>query len=324
MNTRWNAYSSYLRSVYGAPVYRIGVDGGFSCPNRDKKRRGGCAFCDGTGSIAVYQRSSESGYKRTSAYDSAVSDTVLPRLLSIREQIERGREFLARRYKAELFSLDFQSWTNTYDTPENLKRIYDEGLSVMPFRELIISTRPDTVPEPVLSLLESYISPDLAVWVEFGLQSASDRTLSLINRGHDSHAFLDAVKRAHDHGLKVSAHVILGLPGEGRDDFVRTASFLNAAGPEAVKIHNLHITGGTALADDYLQGSLTVMSEERTLESTELFLRHLDGGIIIERMISETPYHRLLAPRVFPDKSKFLRRLERRMEENGTRQGDLA
>ena len=324
MYSRWRTYSSYLREKYGEAVYRIGVDGGFSCPNRRADRSGGCAFCDGTGSIAVYQRRSESGYFRTSHYDAGTAETILPRLASIREQIEKGREFLSRRYKASSFSLCFQSWTNTYDSVENLRRIYDEGLSVMHFRELIISTRPDTVPESVLSLLSSYISPELAVWVEFGLQSASDRTLRLINRGHDSNAFLDAVKRAHDHGLKVSAHVILGLPGEDRDDFVRTASFLNAAGPEAVKIHNLHITGGTALADDYLQGSLTVMSEERTLESTELFLRHLDEGIIIERMISETPYHRLLAPRVFPDKSKFLRRLERRMEENGTRQGDLA
>lgn len=322
MYSHWRTYSSYLKDKYGTSVYRIGVDGGFSCPNRDKNRHGGCAFCDGTGSIAVYQRTAESGYRRTAAFDKERADTILPRLLSIREQIERGMAFLKRRYGATLFSLSFQSWTNTYDSPENLKRIYDEALAVHPFKELLISTRPDTVPEDVLSLLESYITPERDVWVEFGLQSANDRTLQNINRGHDLASYMEATERAHSHNLKVATHVILGLPGEGREDFIKTAKAVNESGAEAVKIHNLHITGGTALADDYLSGTLTVMSEERTLESTELFLRHLREDIIIERLISETPYHRLLAPRVFPDKSKFLRRLEERMERNGSRQGD--
>lgn len=324
MYTRWNTYSSYLKKKYGVPVYRIGVDAGFSCPNRDESRHGGCAFCDGTGSIAVYQRSAESGYRRSADYDAAKADTILPRLLSMREQIARGEEFLRRRYKAERFILDFQSWTNTYDTPENLRRIYDEGLSQMDAAELIVSTRPDTVPEPVLDLLSSYITPERDVWVEFGLQSASDETLQIIRRGHSVAVYADAVERAREHGLKVSTHVILGLPGEGRDEFIKTAECVNAVHSDAVKVHNLHITGGTALQDEYLSGNITVMSEERTLEATELFLRHLDGDIIIERLVSETPYHRLLAPRVFPDKSKFLRHLEERMERNGTRQGDLA
>ena len=324
MYTRWNTYSSYLKNKYGVPVYRIGVDAAFSCPNRDRNRHGGCAFCDGTGSIAVYQRSAESGYRRTADYDAEKADTILPRLLSIREQIERGEEFLRRRYKAERFILDFQSWTNTYDEVANLKRIHDEGLSQMDFAELIISTRPDTVPEPVLDLLASYITPERDVWVEFGLQSACDATLERIRRGHDVKTYIDAVARAKEHGLKVSTHVILGLPGEGRKEFVETARCVNAVHSDAVKIHNLHITGGTALQDEFLSGNITVMSEERTLEAVELFLRHLDGDIIIERLISETPYHRLLAPRVFPDKSKFLRHLEERMERNGTRQGDLS
>ena len=324
MYSRWNAYSSYLKARYGEPVYRIGVDGGFSCPNRDRERHGGCAFCDGTGSIAVYQRSAESGYRRTAAYDAKRADTILPRLLSIREQIERGREFLGRRYGARLFSLSFQSWTNTYDSVDNLRRIYDEGLSAMPFREMIVSTRPDCVGEDVLALLESYISPDLDVWIEFGLQSASDGTLKAINRGHTVADYVDAVERAHDHHLKVATHAILGLPGEGREDFIRTARLIGDVGSEAVKVHNLHVAGGTLIASSYLAGDITVMSEERTLESTELFLRHLRADVVVERLISETPYHRLLAPRVFPDKSKFLQHLERRMEEHGTRQGDQA
>ena len=242
-------------------------------------------------------------------------------IVSVREQIERGREFLIRRYKAESFALCFQSYTNTYDSVENLRRIYDEALSVMDFDEFIVSTRPDAVPEEVLSLLASY-RKNMDVWVEYGLQSADDDTLRYINRGHDTACYLDAVKRAHGHGILVSTHIILGLPGEGRDSFIRSAELLNEAGTDAVKIHNLHITGGTELADEYLDGVITTMSEERTLEATELFLRHLSPDIIVERLISETPYHRLIAPRVFPDKSKFLSHLEKRMIENDTRQGD--
>lgn len=323
MYTRWRTYSSYLRERYGRNVYRIGVDGGFSCPNRRPDRSGGCAFCDGTGSVAVYQRSSESGYSRNSGYDGSTAERILPRLLSIREQIERGRAFLARRYGAEEFMLCFQSWTNTYDSIGNLRRIYDEGLSAMDFRSLIVSTRPDCVPDSVLGLIASYITPSRDAWVEFGLESACDGTLRYIGRGHGSAEYFDAVERAHAHGLKVCAHVILGLPGEGRDDFVRTASAVAASGCEAVKIHNLHIPGGTRFAREYLEGIITAMSEERTLEAAELFLRCIPGDIIIERLVSETPYHRLMAPRAFPDKSQFLARLERRMEENGTRQGDL-
>ena len=323
MYSRWRTYSSYLREKYGEAVYRIGVDGGFSCPNRRADRSGGCAFCDGTGSIAVYQRRSESGYFRTSHYDAGTAETILPRLASIREQIEKGREFLSRRYKASSFSLCFQSWTNTYDSVENLRRIYDEGLSVMDFREFSVSTRPDTVPEPVLDLLASYRRNDRDVWVEFGLESSDDRTLSYIGRGHGRAEYMDAAERAHRHGLKVCTHVILGLPGEGRNEFVATARTVAEAESEAVKIHNLHIPGGTRLAEEYGEGIITAMSEERTLEAAELFLRSIPGDIIVERLVSETPYHRLLAPRVFPDKSLFLSRLERRMCENGTKQGDL-
>lgn len=322
MYTRWYTYSSYLRKRHGKSLYRIGVDGGFSCPNRGKDKSGGCAFCDGTGSVAVYQRKAESGYKRLASYDEDTANTIMKPIPSIREQIERGREFLIRRYKAESFALCFQSYTNTYDTVENLRRIYDEALSVMHFDEFIVSTRPDAVPDEILALLASY-RDKMDVWVEFGLQSADDNTLLYINRGHDTACYFDAVKRAHDYGLLVSTHVILGLPGEGREEFRKSAEAVNRASSDAVKIHNLHITGGTELADEYLDGLITIMSEERTLEAVELFLRYLSPDIIVERLISETPYHRLLAPRVFPDKSKFLSRLEERMRENDTRQGDL-
>lgn len=323
MYSRWNTYRDYLVRLYGSPVYRIGIDGGFSCPNRDKEGRGGCSFCDGTGAVAVYQRKSESGFTHSSAFDADVSSSLLPRLLSIEEQIKRGRAFLSRRYGAEQFSIYFQSYTNTYDSVDNLRRIYDRALAAGDYREFIVSTRPDCLPDDVLDLLSAYVSDSMRVWVELGLQSANDSTLLSIGRGHTSAVWKDAAERVHRHGLLLSSHIILGFPGETLDDEKRTVDLVNEAGSEGIKIHNLHVPGGTRLADEYLEGTFTVSSEERYLESAELALRRLSPDTIIQRLICETPAHRLVAPRLFPDKSLFLSHLEKRMEEHDTRQGDL-
>ena len=320
---RWNNYREYLLNKYGTSLYRVGVDGGFSCPNRTKERQGGCTFCDGTGSIAVYQRTSESAFRHDSSFDEGVSEEVLLRFQSIENQIKKGLEFIHRRYKAKLAALYFQSWTNTYDTADNLKHIYDMALSCGDFSEFIVSTRPDCVEDDVADLLAGYITEDREVWVELGLQSASDETLRRINRGHTLSDYIKCMERLHKRGIKVCTHVILGLPGEEREDFIETAKVLNEVGSEGVKIHNLHIPGGTKMAEEYLEGEITSWSTERYMNEVEYFLRLLNPEMIIERLVCETPSHRLMAPRHFMDKSLFLRTLNDKMEKDNTRQGDL-
>ena len=320
---RWNNYREYLLNKYGTSLYRVGVDGGFSCPNRTKERQGGCTFCDGTGSIAVYQRTSESAFRHDSSFDEGVSEEVLLRFQSIENQIKKGLEFIHRRYKAKLAALYFQSWTNTYDTADNLKHIYDMALSCGDFSEFIVSTRPDCVEDDVADLLAEYITKDREVWVELGLQSASDETLRRINRGHTLSDYIKCMERLHKRGIKVCTHVILGLPGEEREDFIETAKVLNEVGSEGVKIHNLHIPGGTNMAEEYLEGEITSWSTERYMNEVEYFLRLLNPEMIIERLVCETPSHRLMAPRHFMDKSLFLRTLNDKMEKDNTRQGDL-
>ena len=319
---RWNNYREYLLNKYGTSLYRVGVDGGFSCPNRTKERQGGCTFCDGTGSIAVYQRTSESAFRHDSSFDEGVSEEVLLRFQSIENQIKKGLEFIHRRYKAKLAALYFQSWTNTYDTADNLKHIYDMALSCGDFSEFIVSTRPDCVEDDVADLLAGYITKDREVWVELGLQSASDETLRRINRGHTLSDYIKCMERLHKRGIKVCTHVILGLPGEEREDFIETAKVLNEVGSEGVKIHNLHIPGGTKMAEEYLEGEITSWSTERYMNEVEYFLRLLNPEMIIERLVCETPSHRLMAPRHFMDKSLFLRTLNDKMEKDNTRQGD--
>lgn len=323
MYSSWNNYRDYLERKYGGPFYRVGVDGGFNCPNRGKDHSGGCTFCDGTGSVAVYQRRTESSFTRSSAYEERVASTITTRYASMENQILKGLEFIKRRYNADKAALYFQSWTNTYDTIENLRKIYDKGLSYFPFSELIVSTRPDCLSEEVCNLLSSYITKDREVWVELGLQSADDETLRRINRGHDSLCYTSASLRAKRHGLFVSTHIILGLPGETRDDYRKTIGCINNASSDAVKIHNLHICGGTRMLDDFYSGEVVSASTRRHMEDTAYALRLLKPGIIVQRLVCDTPMHRLVEPRHFMDKSLFLKTLDEYMKENGFRQGDL-
>ncbi|HHT79960.1 MAG TPA: TIGR01212 family radical SAM protein [Spirochaetales bacterium] len=330
MRKHWRGYAQYLESVYSKRVYRIGLDAGFSCPNRDEGRAGGCAFCDGTGASAMYQRSGESSFTHASPFDEELSKTapiavlsLEQRCSSLKDQIERGRSFLKRRYKAELFSAYFQAWTNTYADVATLKALYDAALDEGPFTELIISTRPDCITDEVLNLLKGYKSRVSKVWVELGLQSSNPQTLKRIGRGHDADCYILSAKALHSRGIGVCTHIVVGLPGETQGDFKQTCLWINKAESEAVKIHNLHVCGGTRLYDWYAQGEVSVPSLRRHVENSIWILRHLKKDIVVERLICETPNHRLVAPRTFPDKSAFLSLLEKTMEERDVWQGDL-
>ncbi len=330
MRERWRGYAGYLESLYGKRVYRIGLDAGFSCPNRDESRQGGCVFCDGTGASAMYQRRSESAFTHCDPFNEMVSSaapvavtSLEERCASLREQIAHGRAFLKRRYKAELFSAYFQAWTNTYADVATLKALYDAALEEGPFVELIISTRPDCISEEVLDLLEGYKGRVSKVWVELGLQSANADTLKRIGRGHGPDCYVNSANSLHSRGIGVCTHIVVGLPAETRSDFAQTCSWINKAKSEAVKIHNLHVCGGTRLFDWYAQGEVSVASLRRHVENSIWILRRLEKDIVVERLMCETPSHRLVAPRTFPDKNAFLSLLEQTMEELDVWQGDL-
>lgn len=328
---RWNDYKDFLISRYGFPVYRIGVDGGFSCPNRAPDRSGGCVYCDALGASASYARTKESGFTRRSEFESVPpqSGSACPgsdiesRIAGIKVQIERGRAFVRRRYCSDKVSLYFQAYTNTFASVEDLRRIYSESLQMGPFVELIVSTRPDCLGLEVISLLGELRTQVQDLWVELGLQSGSDRILGLMNRGHSSACWLDASQRAADAGLDVCSHVILGFPSETEQELDATIDLINRSPVKALKIHNLHITAQSRLLEDYFDGEITAASEARHLENTEYVLRRIRPDIVIERLMCETPSHRLAAPRCFPDKSLFLADLRRKMENDGAFQGDL-
>ena len=264
------SYSHYLRKRYGCPAYRVALDAGFSCPNRRTGRESdGCLYCESVGARAVYL------------------DSVGPDMLTA--QVERGVRFLRRRYSATVLLLYFQAYTSTYGSVEQLKSIYDHALSLETFSELIVSTRPDEVDEERAELLAGYRRNGFDVWVELGLQSVHDKTLERINRGHDSAAFFRAYELLRRYGIKVTVHLIFGLPGESWSDMQESVEAVAALRPEGIKFHNLHIPVSAPLFQEYLRGELTVPSPARHADYLVRALPLLPEETVVMRLTCDTP-----------------------------------
>ena len=331
----YNSYSSSLIQRYGYKVFRVGVDAGFTCPNRCRNPEGrGCIYCDSQGARAAYQRVSEVSFHHDSgfvsqidsisSYNSICSKNVLRfDYKDIEKQVERGMSFIRRRYKTDHFAVYLQSFSNTFAPVDKLKELYDYVMTLHNWEALIVSTRPDCIDDAKLELLASYKERCGSVCVELGLQSGSDDLLKAMKRGHDVACFLNAAENVKRHGLELCVHVLTGFPGEGKKELDMTIDAVNKVHPDAIKIHNLNIVAGTELYDMFLDGEITAPSMTRHLENTVYFLRRIPYDIVVERLICETPNHRLASPRLFPDKNRFLRLLEKTMAERGVRQGDL-
>ena len=297
---RFLSHASYLRGRYGGPVHRIAVDAGFSCPHRGNSRSGpGCSFCDEPGGRAPY----------------------LGDLSSVDGQIRRAVAFNQRRYGPSELALYFQAYTGTFASVDLLRGIYDRGLAHAAFRELVVATRPDCIDEAVAALLADYRTADRDVWVELGLQSASDETLRRVNRGHTVAEFETAYHLLRRRSLRLTVHLILGLPGEDEEQIERSLRYVAGLRPDGLKIHNLHVPRATALHDEFLAGELTVPGPERHLELAIRAIELMPPQTVIMRLLCDTPAARLVAPRCFWDKAAFHRRLRGELERRGTWQG---
>jgi radical SAM protein (TIGR01212 family) len=296
---RYYPFSQFLRERFGSRVFRVTVDGGFTCPNVDGTVAvGGCVYCDNR-SFSPNRR--------------------LPRV-PIRDQIRRGVTLLQKRYRADRFLAYFQAATNTYAPVEKLRRLYDEALQDPQIVGLAIGTRPDCVPDPVLDLLEEY-ARDRYVLLELGLQSIHDRSLEWMNRGDRAASFIDAVQRCQGRNLDLCAHVILGLPGESREDMLATAEALAALPVNGVKIHNLHVVRDTPLELMYRSGTVRMMEFKEYVAVVCDFLERLRPSMVIHRLNGDAPPDYLVAPQWCLDKPALLRAIEAELERRGSRQG---
>jgi radical SAM protein (TIGR01212 family) len=313
------SYAAYLKQKYGQAVYRVSVDAGFSCPNRGPDRSSpGCLYCDERGSRAPYLDFANEAWAQKAAGGSKDWQQ------DLRRQIDTARGFLRSRYGADLYILYFQAFSGTYAPVDTLRTIYDFALGCAPFREFVVSTRPDCIDPSIAELLASYRKEDFDVWVELGLQSANDQSLRRINRGHTVEDFDRAFRICRSLDLKLTVHLIFGLPGEGIEEIRRTIDYLAGLKPEGIKIHNLHIPTGCPLYSEYLSGELNVPCAGRHLEYTIQALERLPRETVIMRLTCDTPEALLAAPRPFPAKARFLSRLREEMERRGSWQGRLS
>jgi radical SAM protein (TIGR01212 family) len=292
-------YNTYLRELFGCRVQKITLDAGLTCPNRDGTLgTGGCVYCNEQGSGTGAAQQSK----------------------SITEQLINAKGYLKRRYKATKFLGYFQSFTNTYAPLPRLRSLYAEALADPDVVGLTIGTRPDCVSEEVLDHLQD-LSRRKLIWLEYGLQSANDVTLSRIRRGHDVAAFENALRRTRGRGIPVCAHVILGLPGEDRALMLHTARFVADHDIQAVKIHLLYVVRGTTLESWYRQGQYQCLSREEYVSLTAEFLTLLPPHVIIQRLTGDPHPEELVAPSWALDKSENLRALHAHMEKYGLYQG---
>ena len=296
---RYNTFSAELKRVFGCKVQRISVDAGFTCPNRDGSLdTEGCIFCGGHGS---------------GSYG-------IIRELGIASQLEDGKEVMRRKYRASKFIAYFQAYSNTYAEIGHLRELYSEAVSVSDVVGLIIATRPDCLPDDVLNYLQE-ISGQTYLWLELGIQSIHDGSLAIINRRHDHACSVDAVKRAKFRNLRVCAHIILGLPGETREDMLAMAAELNRLGVDGVKLHLLHVMKGTELAVMYGRGEVKVMDRDDYAGLVCDFLELLDQRILIHRLTGDGGRDNLVAPLWSLKKFEVLNQIDEEMERRGTRQG---
>jgi uncharacterized protein len=296
---RYYDLKSYWRNHFGFRVYKLPIDAGFTCPNRDGRvGTGGCIYCDGRGS--ALRQAGE--------------------LPSVGEQIRRGKEFYRQRAKAEKFIAYFQTFTNTYAPVERLKALYDEAPAAEDVIGLSIGTRPDCVPDETIALIRSYAERH-HVWLEFGLQSIHDRTLRTINRGHDRATFLDAVRRTGSGPIRICAHIILGLPGESREEMMDTARVLAELPIQGIKIHNLLALKGTVLGRLYEQGELTLMTRDEYVATVCDILEILPPEMVIQRLTADGYREIFLGPDWAANKLIVLNGINRELEARDSWQG---
>jgi|WetSurMetagenome_2_1015567.scaffolds.fasta_scaffold81510_2 uncharacterized protein len=297
---RYRDYNTYLRDIFGERVQKIPLDAGFSCPNRDGTISfNGCIYCDSRGS-------------GTGALTS--------RGVDLEKQLMEGIRFAEAKYRSKKFIAYFQSFTNTYAPVSHLRTVYQTALNHSGIVGISVGTRPDCVDHDILCLLGS-CTKDYLTWIEYGLQSVHDVTLTRINRGHDIACFEKAVFMAREHDLNICAHVILGLPGETHDMMMDTAKHIAGLPIAGIKIHSLYVTKGTALADLYEKGEYACLEREEYIETLIDFLELLPPEMVIQRLTGDPNASELIGPQWTLEKSHNINLIKKRLEERDTWQG---
>lgn len=299
MIIRFNSFGHYLKKRFNTIVYKVNIDAGFTCPNRDGTLDvTGCIYCNN---------------------DSFRPSECKPQL-SIRKQIRNGMNYLSLRYGARRFLVYFQPFTNTYASVSELERLYTDALSHPSVIGLAIGTRPDCVDEEKMSLIQSF-AKDHFVLIEYGLQSIYDKTLQYIHRGHNYQTFLDAVNLTAGRGIHIGAHIIAGFPTETREEMLYIATELSTLPVEFIKIHQLQVVKDTQLAGYYEAQPFHVFTHEEYLDFAVDFIELLSPNIVIQRFFAAAPNDILIAPKWGKTRHQLMNEIQKRFIKEDAMQG---
>lgn len=299
----YRTFQDFLTEHFERKVQKISINAGFTCPNRDgSKGYGGCTYCNNQTFNPAYCLTEK----------------------SITTQLEVGIRFFARKYPDMDYLAYFQAYTNTYDSLDHLTTLYEEALRVPRVKGMVIGTRPDCMPDDLLEYLEN-LSKEFFILVEYGVESTLDKTLALINRGHDFECSADAIRRTADKGIPVGAHIILGLPGETSSEIVHHADVLNELPLSTIKLHQLQLIRGTKLAAQVEQNPELIpwFSADEYANVVVSFLERLRSDIAVERFVSQSPPELLIAPDWGLKNYEFTHLVEKKMKKSGTYQGRM-
>lgn len=299
----YNDFTSFLSKSFPFKVQKISINAGFSCPNRDgSKGRGGCTYCN----------------------NKSFSPEYSPHIKSVTEQLREGIEFFSHKYMEMKYLAYFQSYTNTYDSVDKLIELYEEALSYKDVVGLVISTRPDCMPNELLTYLEK-ISVNHFVLVEYGVESTLNKTLERVNRQHTFDESRETIIRTAQHGIPVGAHMILGLPGESYEEIISHATTLSSLPLTTVKVHQLQIIKGTAMAKEYklLPESFHLFELDEYVDLCVDFSELLNPAFYIDRFASQSPKEMLIAPDWGIKNHELTQKVIKRFKERATFQGKL-
>lgn len=296
---RYHSLNYFLREKFGQKVFKISLDGGFTCPNRDGKvSEGGCIFCSARGS----------------------GDYAGQRLLPIADQFDNVKTMMNKKWKEGKYIAYFQAYTNTYAPVDELREKYEQALKNEGVVALAIATRPDCLDDEVLDLLEE-INKNVYTWVELGLQTIHKETAEVINRGYQLEVFDDSMKKLKDRGIDAVVHTIFGLPGETKEQMLETASYVANSGAKGIKFHLLHLMKNTKLERLYEEGRLEFLSQEEYVSLICKAICMLPQEMVVHRLTGDAPRDLLIGPMWSLKKWEVLNDIDKNMADNGYYQG---
>lgn len=293
--------NDFLKEKFNEKIYKVSLDGGFTCPNRDGKvSRGGCIFCSENGS----------------------GDFTATKLKSIHAQIEEQIDLVSKKYKGDKYIAYFQNFTNTYAEVSYLRKIYEEALSHEKIVGLAIATRPDCLEDDVLELLAE-LNKKTFLWVELGLQTVNDDVAKYFNRAYETEIYKEASEKLNKLNIKFVTHIIIGLPKEENDDYLKTAIFAQNCGTWGIKLHLMYVVKNTPLEKLYLNGDLKVNTKEEYVEKVVNVLENISSEIVVHRLTGDGDRETLVAPLWSIKKIDVLNSIHKELKRRNTYQGKL-